>query len=134
MRDEKCAGSAVFATDLDGPAVDTLTSGDLRGERSHAHDSGTGEAIRGYDPLRFCPTEQRARHAARARAATTSPKNALMLRCLDCCAWDRREVKRCEIRTCALFALSVRYFGRVELGAPSAAAEAGDELLEVDDA
>ena len=42
----------------------------------------------------------------------TEPMIAIKLGCLDCCAWDYAEAKRCEIKTCPLWAFNQRIFGR----------------------
>ena len=47
-----------------------------------------------------------------AHQATTSYRVAVELKCLDCCAWQRTEARRCEIRGCPLWAVSGRIFGR----------------------
>jgi hypothetical protein len=48
-----------------------------------------------------------------ADQAATSYRAAVELKCLDCCAWDRTEARRCEIRGCPLRAVSARIFQRV---------------------
>jgi hypothetical protein len=47
-----------------------------------------------------------------AGKATTSYRAAVELKCLECCAWQRTEARRCEIRGCPLWAVSRRIFGR----------------------
>jgi len=44
--------------------------------------------------------------------AATSYRAAVELKCLDCCAWQRTEARRCEIQGCPLWAVSGRIFGR----------------------
>jgi len=48
-----------------------------------------------------------------ARQAAASYRAAVELKCLDCCAWERTEARRCEIRGCPLWAASGRIFRRV---------------------
>jgi len=45
-----------------------------------------------------------------AGRAATSYRAAVELKCLDCCAWERTEARSCEIRGCALWAVSGRIF------------------------
>jgi hypothetical protein len=47
-----------------------------------------------------------------AGLAASSYRAAVQLKCLDCCAWQRTEARRCEIRGCPLWAVSGRIFGR----------------------
>ncbi len=47
-----------------------------------------------------------------ADRADTSYRAAVELKCLDCCAWQRAEAQRCEIRGCPLWAVRERIFGR----------------------
>ena len=108
-------------------AAETLPAGDPRGIRHQAHDSRDRSRLPAFDPLRFCPADKRARYARRGAAAERQPRQAIMAKCLDCCACEHREVKRCAIATCPLFALSVRYFGRADAGAPDAADDVTDE-------
>lgn len=130
MRDSQAQKAPDSATTA--PAAPTAgVPSEIRSQEQDSRDSGE---ILAFDPLRFCPADKRSRYERRIEAAKTQPKVAVTLKCLDCCAWDRREVRRCEIATCALFALSVRYFGRAEASAPEEAADAGDELLEAADA
>ncbi len=63
-----------------------------------------------FEPLSTCPDSLRERYASRAKRADTSLKSAIELKCLECCAWDRPEVKRCQIGTCPLYALNRRWF------------------------
>ena len=123
-----------LAPGLGSTVAETPAAEDPRGIRSQEQDSQPGVEIHEFDPLRFCPVDKRSRYERRIEAARTQPKVAVTLKCLDCCAWDRREVRRCEIATCALYALSARYFGRAEASAPEDAGDAGDELLEAADA
>lgn len=59
----------------------------------------TAEAKR--DPLSTCPEEKRGRYEHWAKNKR-SQKGAIALKCLDCVAWDREEVRRCVIRDCSL--------------------------------
>ena len=47
-----------------------------------------------------------------ADRAPTSYRAAVELKCLDCCAWERIEARKCEIRGCPLWAASRRIFAR----------------------
>ena len=66
----------------------------------------------GFSPLATCPKESVERFRRRAELADTSYRAAVGLKCLECCAWDLPEVKRCEIVSCPLWALSRRIFRR----------------------
>jgi hypothetical protein len=48
-----------------------------------------------------------------ADRATTSYRTAVELKCLECCAWQRTEARRCEIQGCPLWAVNRRIFQRV---------------------
>jgi len=52
----------------------------------------------------------REQYASLALRARRSPSAAIRLKCIECCGWDRAEAKACSIDTCALFAVSRRYF------------------------
>ena len=39
---------------------------------------------------------------SRALAGTASPRQAIRAKCLDCCAFDRNEVRHCPAVLCAL--------------------------------
>ena len=60
-----------------------------------------------FDPLATCPAELRPRFRATADRVMAGGNrgSAIKLKCLDCCAWQSREVGRCEIRSCALWAV-----------------------------
>ena len=65
--------------------------------------------------LSTCPKAKRARYRRRAeRAAAGSYPAAVQLKCLECCAWDFGEAKRCEITSCALWPLRARIFRLAE--------------------
>lgn len=55
------------------------------------------------DALSTCPTERRKRYRRLAERARRQRAAAIQLKCLDCCAWQAREVRRCAIRDCALW-------------------------------
>lgn len=38
-----------------------------------------------------------------------TPKQAIMAKCFECCAWDIGEVKKCENKRCPLFAFKEKY-------------------------
>jgi len=69
-----------------------------------------------FQPLSDLPQDvpRRWRHhwLKLAGKATTSYRAAVELKCLECCAWQRTEARRCEIRGCPLWAVSRRIFGR----------------------
>ena len=65
----------------------------------------------GYEPLALAPEKAKARSSKAADLAHRQPLKAIRLKCLDCCCWDYTEAKKCEIRTCALWALNRRIFG-----------------------
>ena len=70
----------------------------------------------GFQPLsnlpQNVPRRWRSHWLKLADQATTSYRAAVELKCLDCCAWQRTEARRCEIRGCPLWAVSRRIFGR----------------------
>ena len=69
----------------------------------------------GYDPLQLMQEtlgESRRRRLRKlAQRAAASPRAAIELKCLDCCAWERPEVRRCRIVGCALWPFRGRIFG-----------------------
>ncbi len=65
-----------------------------------------------FSPLATCPKESVERFRRRAELADTSYRAAVGLKCLECCAWDRPEAKRCEIVSCPLWEISGRIFRR----------------------
>ena len=67
---------------------------------------------REFSPLATCPKQSVERFRRRAKLAATSQRAAIELKCLECCAWDRPEVVRCQIVSCPLWALSRRIFRR----------------------
>ena len=66
----------------------------------------------GYEPLALAPRPATARYEKSALLAHQQPRAAIKLKCLDCCGWEYREAKRCEIRSCPLWALNRRIFAR----------------------
>ena len=64
----------------------------------------------GYEPLALAPDEVKARFKKTADLAHQQPLKAIKLKCLDCSSWDYAEAKRCEIKTCALWASNRRVF------------------------
>ena len=68
----------------------------------------------GFQPLSSLPENVPRRWRSHwlklAGQAATSYRAAVELKCLDCCAWQRTEVRRCEIRGCPLWAVSARIF------------------------
>ena len=66
-----------------------------------------------FRPLAMCPEDARSRFERRARlAGDRSMRAAIELKCIDCCGWSRPEAARCEIRTCPLYAMNRRIFGK----------------------
>lgn len=62
------------------------------------------------DVLATCPSERRERYERRAQLASGPARGgrlraAIRLKCLECCAWNEAEVRRCEIKSCALWGL-----------------------------
>ena len=58
----------------------------------------------GYDPLDTCPPDKRSRYEKAAKLAANGSLAAICrLKCLECVAWQASEVRRCEIRGCALW-------------------------------
>ena len=76
--------------------------------------TGRGEEVAGFDALRTMPRDvprkSRQRWERLAGRCRTSHVAAIELKCLECCAWDRPEVKRCEISGCPLWAANRRIF------------------------
>jgi hypothetical protein len=56
------------------------------------------------------PEEHQAQHKRRAKWAPRRPSDAIFLKCMDCCCWDRKEVQRCRITGCSLHAHRTRLF------------------------
>ena len=69
----------------------------------------------GFQPLsnlpQYVPRRWRSHWLKLADQASTSYRAAVELKCLDCCAWQRTEARRCEVRGCPLWAVSRRIFG-----------------------
>lgn len=83
-----------------------------------------------FDPLATCPPDRRQKYRKRAILAEHGGfRAAIELKCLECCGWDRPEVKRCVIMSCALWGISRRIFGVDEaaLGAPSTSTRVEEE-------
>jgi len=59
------------------------------------------------------PKRVRQRYAKRCREAPTSYRAAVMLKCLDCCAWEYRAVKLCEVEACSLHVHREKLFNNV---------------------
>ncbi len=66
----------------------------------------------GFSPLATCPKQSVERFRRRAKLAATSQRAAIELKCLECCAWDRPEAKKCRILSCPLWEISGRIFRR----------------------
>jgi hypothetical protein len=63
--------------------------------------------------LALCPADLRPRYARLAEQAEAGRyRAAVKLKCIECAGWSYVEAKRCEIPTCALWAVSRRIFGR----------------------
>lgn len=60
------------------------------------------------------PASYRRRWQRLAARATTSYRDAVELKCLECCTWNRTEVKRCQIQGCPLWGVARRIFGSEE--------------------
>ena len=76
----------------------------------------------GFDPLALAPPQAAKRYRKPAERAHRQPLSAIKLMCLECCCWDHTEAKRCEIRSCPLWAQNRRVFGRAKhpaRGAPT---------------
>ena len=67
---------------------------------------------KGFAPRGGIQKELGARYEKDAALAHRQPMKAIKLKCLDCCAWDYAEAQQCEIRSCPLWALNLRIFGR----------------------
>lgn len=60
------------------------------------------------DVLATCPSDQKERWASAAARTVNGPRqraSAIRLKCLECCAWQQAEVRRCAIKECALWGL-----------------------------
>jgi hypothetical protein len=57
------------------------------------------------------PPSYRRRWERLAAKATTSYRAAVELKRLECCVWQRSEVKRCQIDECVHWAVARRVFG-----------------------
>ena len=69
------------------------------------------------DLLATCHTEGRSKYLGMAKKAERGRKDAIRLKCLECCCWNPAEVKRCHLVDCALWPFRL---GRLPLaeGAP----------------
>ncbi len=68
-------------------------------------------SLHGFAPRATATKEVRDRYEKTAALAHQQPMKAIKLKCLDCVCWDYAEAKRCEINTCALWAMNRRIFG-----------------------
>jgi len=68
-------------------------------------ERGAAQAV-----LDSIPEELQAQHKRRVRWAPRRPSDAIYLKCMDCCCWDRKEVQRCRITGCSLHAHRTRLF------------------------
>ena len=83
-----------------------------------------------FDPLATCPPDRRQKYLKRAKLANENYRPAVELKCLECCAWDRTEVKRCAITSCPLWALSSRrIFGAHQAADESPTPTAIEEVM-----
>ena len=57
------------------------------------------------------PEKAQARYKKTADRAHRQSMLAIELKCIECCTYEHNEAKKCEIRTCALWALNRRIFG-----------------------
>ena len=64
----------------------------------------------GYDPLALAPEKAKPRYAKTAERSHTQPMAAIKLTCLDCCGWEYTEAKRCEVKSCPMWAFNRRIF------------------------
>ena len=72
--------------------------------RARDASRGTPQTRDAADPLNLCPARLRPRYRARAdRAQAGRYRDAVALKCIDCCGWQYAEAKRCEITSCALW-------------------------------
>ncbi len=85
---------------------------------SSPENRGLRTADDGFQPLRTLPSgapgSKRRRWGRLAACATTSYRDAVELKCLECCSWERSEAKRCDITGCPLWAVGRRIFGRAQ--------------------
>ena len=81
---------------------------------SHREEPAETDLRSGFQPLsnlsQDVPRRWRKHWLKLADRASTSYRAAVELKCLECCAWQRTEARRCEIRRCPLWALSRRIF------------------------
>ena len=64
-----------------------------------------------FNPLGNFNKDEQKKYAKRARRAHSSPKTAIELKCLECCAGQRAEAKICQITRCPLWAYNRKIFG-----------------------
>jgi hypothetical protein len=78
---------------------------------------GEPDSRNGFQPLSTLPQDVPRRWRSHwlklADRAKSSYRATVELKCLDCCAWQRTEARRCEIRGCPLLAVNTRIFQRV---------------------
>lgn len=57
----------------------------------------------GLAPLKFCPEKLAKDLERQAKMIDRSMRAAIKIKCIECCGWNRVEVKGCQIKTCALY-------------------------------
>ena len=74
------------------------------------------QGLEGFNPVAYMPQDVPRTKAARwkriGRTIATGGHalKAVELKCIDYCGWERSEAARCEVTTCALWALNRRIF------------------------
>lgn len=104
-----------MSADLDHPS---RTTGDASSVSRPLESGGLQTPQATFEPLSTLPSDAppsyRRRWERLAGQAENSYRAAVELKCLECCAWDRTEAKRCELAGCPLWARSRRIFGQRE--------------------
>jgi len=63
-----------------------------------------------YEPLVLADETTQKRFARRLGKLPTSMRGQIEIKCIECCGWDRKEAKQCQISTCALWVTNQRIF------------------------
>ncbi|MDD6490199.1 MAG: hypothetical protein PUG48_10405 [Clostridia bacterium] len=64
----------------------------------------TSSVIRGYTPTISRKTAEKIKKRGEKKLKKLTPIKAIRAKCLDCCCWDRKEVKLCTATNCPLYA------------------------------
>lgn len=63
-----------------------------------------------FEPLKFADDKVTKRYSKLAKRTKVSPIAAIKLKCIECCGWEFKEARACEINTCPLWQMNRRAF------------------------